>query len=192
MKSDILNMIDESLNESLNAKKEFWNHSRSDFFAAAELVKATLKSGNKILICGNGGSACDALHFAGELVNRYQKDRPGLSCIALTADAPLITCIANDFAFEKIFSRQVQAHGRKGDLLIGISTSGNSKNVIEALKEAHGLGVKRLALLGGSGGKIAQSKEYEQSLCVSSTQSTPRIQEVHSWILHSLCEYLDA
>lgn len=183
--------IDRSLHDSLQAKQAFWGASREAFFKVAEIMKSVLKNGNKILICGNGGSACDAMHFAGELVNRYQKDRPGLSCISLNSDGALLTCIANDYAFDRVFARQVQAHGRPGDLLIAISTSGNSENIYQALLEAKKTQMKSLALLGGSGGKIKATNVADETLCVASSTSTPRIQEVHEWILHSLCEYTD-
>jgi len=191
MDISIESKIDKSLLESTQTKEIFWRNSRENFFNIASKVKGAIQSGRKILICGNGGSACDALHFSGELVNRYIKDRAGIACLALTADAPLITCISNDFSFEDIFSRQVESLGQMGDVLIAISTSGNSPNIIKAIKAARKNGLFTLALLGGKGGKIFSEKLAESFLLVSGSNMTPRIQETHEWILHSLAEYLE-
>ena len=183
--------ITDSLRESVETKQAFWTQSKDAFLTVGELLVRTVKTKNKVLIFGNGGSACDALHFAGEWVNRFQKDRPALSCFALTADAPLITCIGNDSSFDAIFERQIEAHGRPGDVAIGISTSGNSPNVIRGLKACPGLGVHRVALTGGSGGRILSEKAFDHTLHVGASKTTARIQETHEWILHSLCEFVD-
>jgi D-sedoheptulose 7-phosphate isomerase len=183
--------IENTVEESVKIKREFWYKSREEFFDIAALLKRTLDSGRKILICGNGGSACDATHFAGELVNRFQRERFGRACISLSTDAALLSCIGNDYDFTRIFARQVQALGKENDVLIGISTSGNSENIIEAFKEANRASMETVALLGGNGGKIASSLIVDHVLTVASSRSTPRIQEVHGWILHSFCEFID-
>lgn len=191
MDTETSDLIQKTLFESIHCKENFWKNSRESFFSVAELLLKTLVDGKKILICGNGGSACDALHFAGELVNRFVRERRALPCIALNADTPLVTCIGNDYGFEYIFSRQVEALGQKDDVLIGISTSGNSRNVVLALEAAQKQGVHAIALLGGSGGKIFERSLFDHSLIASGSKNTARIQETHSWILHSLCEYID-
>jgi phosphoheptose isomerase len=184
--------IDRSLTESIAAKQDFWKHSREPFFAVGEALVAAVRRGGKVLICGNGGSACDALHFSGEWVNRFYKDRAPLPCIALVADSPLITCIANDYSYDAVFERQVRALGRAGDVLIGITTSGNSKNVLLAFEAAQAAGLTRIALVGGKGGKVVAEQRADHILNVSHTSDTPRVQETHEWILHSLCEYVEA
>jgi D-sedoheptulose 7-phosphate isomerase len=184
-------IIGQSLAESNAAKNEFWETSKEKFFDVGDLLKETIARGNKILICGNGGSSCDAQHFAGELVGRYRKERPGLACIALNSDGGILTCVGNDYGFEEVFARQVQALGQKGDVLIAISTSGNSPNVLEALKVANEKGMKTVGLCGGRLGKMLDSPWVDHVLQVAATPVTARIQEAHGWILHSLCEYID-
>ena len=184
-------LIEDTLTESLRTKKSFWEQESKKLLAAGELLYQVVQNENKVMIFGNGGSACDALHFSGEWINRFSKDRRPLPCIALTADTPLITCIGNDYSFDDIFERQVLGLGLKGDVAIGITTSGNSKNVIKALAAARSKGVTTLALLGGTGGKILSEKLADHVLLVSASNTTARIQETHEWILHSLCEYVD-
>ncbi len=184
--------VDQAMADSLKTKSDFWmNHSQSFWLVAEELV-ACVKRDGKVLIFGNGGSACDALHFAGEWVNRFRLDRKPLAAMALTADTPLITCIGNDFGFDHVFEKQVQAFARKADVVIGISTSGNSRNVILGLKAAQDCGAKTIGLLGGSGGKIKENLGVDFILNVDGSNDTPRIQECHEWILHSLCEVVEA
>lgn len=156
---------------------------------AADLIVAVLMSGNKILIMGNGGSAADAQHFAAELVGRFEVDRRALPAIALTTDTSSLTAIGNDFGFELVFSRQVAALANKGDLVVGISTSGNSENVRLALTEAVAAGCKTVALLGRGGGTI--KKNVDLALVVP-LERTARIQEMHLLIIHLLCEAVDA
>ncbi len=148
-----------------------------------ELASA-FNAGNKALICGNGGSACDAMHFAEEFTGRYRKDRKALPVISLT-DASHITCVGNDFGFEEIFARGVEAYGKKGDMFFAISTSGNSENVIRAVAKAKGLGLKTVGFLGKDGGVLSGKCEYE--FIVPQTTSD-RIQEVHMMILHIIIE----
>ncbi|MBK5967278.1 MULTISPECIES: D-sedoheptulose-7-phosphate isomerase [Thiorhodovibrio] len=157
--------------------------------ALAERGIAALRAGGKILWMGNGGSAADAQHLAAELVGRFERERPGLAALALTTDTSVLTSVANDYGFESIFARQVEAIGRPGDLLVGLSTSGNSPNVLRAMEVAGGLGLTRIGLTGADGGALrAQS---EQCLCVPSRR-TARIQEAHLLIGHLLCDAIEA
>ena len=151
---------------------------------AAQLVVDAYKAGNKTLLAGNGGSAADAQHIAGEFVSRFYFDRPGLSSIALTTDTSVITAIGNDYGYEKLFSRQVQAIGSAGDVFIGISTSGNSPNIIAALLECKTKGIKTIGFTGSAGGKMDDLCDI--CIKVPSTE-TPRIQEVHILIGHIIC-----
>jgi D-sedoheptulose 7-phosphate isomerase len=158
--------------------------------AAEAMVKCLLANG-KILACGNGGSAADAQHFSAELLNRFEMERPGLACVALTTDSSTLTSIANDYSFEQIFSKQVRALGRSGDVLLGISTSGNSANVIEAIHAAHEREMVVVALTGKKGGKIATLLAgNDLHICVES-DITARIQEIHLLTLHCLCDAID-
>jgi D-sedoheptulose 7-phosphate isomerase len=155
---------------------------------AGALASQTLFDGGKILFCGNGGSASDSQHLAAELTGRFIKDRRPLAAIALTTDTSVLTSIANDYAFEEVFARQVMALGRPGDLLVGISTSGNSKNIIRAVNEARSLGVQTLGLLGRDGGQL-------RALCdhaiVVPSDVTARIQESHILIGHTICGLIE-
>jgi D-sedoheptulose 7-phosphate isomerase len=158
---------------------------------AGALLAQSLKAGGKVLACGNGGSAADAQHFAAELINRFEMERPPLAGIALTTDTSTLTSIANDYAYVQVFSKQVRAIGRRGDVLIGISTSGNSANVIEALGAAHEFGIAVIALTGNGGGKMtAALRADDVHLCVPH-KKTARIQEVHLLVLHCLCDLID-
>jgi D-sedoheptulose 7-phosphate isomerase len=150
-----------------------------------------LKSGGKVMACGNGGSAADAQHFAAELIGRFERERQELAAIALTTDSSILTAIGNDYSYDEVFSKQVRGLGKKGDILLGISTSGNSKNVIKAIEAAKKIGVKIIALTGNGGGKIASLLDQDDiHLCVPSTR-TVRIQETHLVLLHSLCDGVD-
>ena len=158
--------------------------------AAAALAEA-LRGGGKALACGNGGSAADAQHFAAELVNRFEVERAPLAAVALTTDSSTLTSIANDYDYRQVFAKQVRAIGRRGDVLLAISTSGNSANVIEAMTVAHELGVRVIALTGNGGGKMAASLGADDvHLCVPH-RNTARIQEVHVLVLHCLCDGID-
>jgi len=155
------------------------------------LLAESLKSGGKALACGNGGSAADAQHFAAELVNRFEAERPPLAGIALTTDSSTLTSIANDYAYEQVFAKQVRAIGRRGDVLLAISTSGNSANVIQAMHVAHELGVRVIGLTGNGGGKMSPLLTAEDvHICVPH-KNTARIQEVHLLVLHCLCDAID-
>jgi D-sedoheptulose 7-phosphate isomerase len=156
--------------------------------AAARLMAGVLQSGGKILLFGNGGSAADAQHLAAEFVNRFQIERPPLAAVALTTDTSILTSIANDYDFSQVFAKQVKALGRPRDLAVGLSTSGNSPNVVEGLQTARELGLKTLALSGGQGGPVAAAADL--AIIVPST-NTPRIQEAHITIGHVLCDLVD-
>jgi D-sedoheptulose 7-phosphate isomerase len=158
---------------------------------AIGLMYEALSAGKKILACGNGGSAADAQHFAAELVGRFERERKELPAIALTTDTSIITAIGNDYSFDVIFSKQVRALGQPGDILMGISTSGNSGNIIEAINAAHEKGMSIIALTGKDGGKIGQLlKAGDVNLCVPADR-TARIQETHLLLLHCLCDGVD-
>jgi len=156
---------------------------------AAEMLVECLKGGGKLLFCGNGGSAADSQHIAAEFVNRYVDERPAIGAIALTTDTSNLTSIANDRGYEEVFSRQVAALGRKGDLLVGISTSGKSPNVLKALEEARTRGLKTVALSGRDGGPVARAADHA---IVVPEKVTSRIQEVHITVGHILCGLVDA
>ncbi len=159
-----------------------------DLAAACVLCGQCWDNGGKLLVCGNGGSCADAMHLAEELVARFQKDRRGLAAIALT-DPTVITCAANDFGFDKIFSRQVEALGRPGDVLIGLTTSGNSQNVLNAFDTARTIGMKTIAFLGKGGGKAKSTCDVE---LIVPADTAHRVQEGHKVLFHTLCEWADA
>jgi len=155
---------------------------------ASQLAVETLKNGNKVLLCGNGGSAADAQHIAAELTGRYKTERRGLPGIALTTDTSALTAIGNDYGYDRVFDRQVESLANKGDLIIGISTSGNSANIISALKLGHEIGCKTIGFTGKNGGKM--NKICDINLVVPSND-TPRIQEMHILFGHTICQIVD-
>jgi len=155
---------------------------------ASEMAIKTLKNGNKILLCGNGGSAADAQHIAAELTGRYKSERKGLPGIALTTDTSALTAIANDYGYERVFDRQVEALANSGDLLIGISTSGNSPNILSALKTAKAMGCQTIGLSGRDGGLMNDACDLN---IVIPSDDTPRIQEMHILIGHTICQAID-
>jgi D-sedoheptulose 7-phosphate isomerase len=160
--------------------------------AAVDALFGALANGSKILACGNGGSAAGAQHFAADLIGRFERERPGLPAIALTTDSSILTAIGNDYAFEQIFSKQVRALGQAGDVLLAISTSGNSVNVLAAIQEAHEREMIVIALSGKGGGVIAEVlAETDIHICVPA-ERTARVQEVHLLTLHCLCDGIDA
>ena len=150
-----------------------------------------LQSGGKVMACGNGGSAADAQHFAAELIGRFERERQELAAIALTTDSSILTAVGNDYSYDEVFSKQVRGLGKKGDVLLTISTSGNSKNVVKAIEAAKKIGIKIIALTGNGGGKIATLLDKDDiHLCAPSTR-TARIQETHLVLLHGLCDGVD-
>ena len=188
---DLINRISENFSESAHLKLQSMDALAGPIAAAAERMVQCLRLDGKILACGNGGSAADSQHFAAELLNRFELERPGLAAIALTTDTSTLTSIANDYDYDQVFSKQVRALGHKNDLLLAISTSGNSKNVLAAVLAAHENGMGVVALTGKNGGKlpeILQSSDIH--ICVPA-QSTAGIQEVHLLTLHCLCDAID-
>jgi D-sedoheptulose 7-phosphate isomerase len=150
-----------------------------------------LRAGGKIMACGNGGSAADAQHFAAELIGRFERERPELAAIALTTDTSILTAVGNDYGYDEIFSKQVRGLGKKSDILIGISTSGNSKNVVKAIEIAKTMGIKIIALTGNGGGKIASLLDADDIHLCAPSNRTARIQETHLVLLHALCDGVD-
>jgi len=180
--------IAENLRNSIAAKEKLAAAQTDDIIRLAQLIAEILKNGNKLLIFGNGGSAADAQHMAAEFVNRFMIDRPPLAAIALTTDSSNITSIGNDFSFDDIFLKQIQALGKKGDLALGISTSGNSPNVVKAIGVAAEMGLHTVVLTGGTGGKLAAMAEIVINV---PSDRTPHIQEAHLWVEHLLCWLVD-
>ena len=179
-------------NNSIETKSQALTQMVAPIASAIQAMVDCLRAEGKVMACGNGGSAADSQHFAAELLNRFEREREPLAAIALTTDTSTLTSIANDYSYEEVFSKQVKALGRRGDILLAISTSGNSPNVMEAIRVAHAKGVRVIALTGKKGGKMAaQLAADDIHLCVPS-DSTARIQEVHLLTLHCLCDGIDA
>jgi D-sedoheptulose 7-phosphate isomerase len=158
---------------------------------AAELMSASLLRDGKILSCGNGGSAADAQHFSGELLGRFEMERPGLPAVALTTDTSTLTAVANDYSYAEIFAKQVRALGQSGDVLLALSTSGNSENVLRAITAAHDRGMSIVALTGGDGGKMSQALQSEDIEIRVPSGRTCRVQETHILVIHCLCDLID-
>lgn len=179
-------IILDQIKESISVKESILSSQSllADIEKAALMVTEAYQSGFKTLLAGNGGSAADAQHIAGEFVSRFYFDRPGIPSIALSTDTSIMTAIGNDYGFERLFSRQVQAQGQRGDVFIGITTSGNSTNIVEALSACKEKGIKSIILTGASGGKTADLCD----LCIKvPSMETPRIQESHILIGHIIC-----
>ncbi|MCL1894341.1 MAG: D-sedoheptulose 7-phosphate isomerase [Holophagaceae bacterium] len=176
------------LQTSIELKQIFFLKEMGHVIATGKDIATSIANGGKILVCGNGGSAADAQHFAAELSGRFVAERRALAGIALTTDTSALTAIGNDYGFDNIFSRQTEALGRKGDILVGISTSGNSKNVINASKSARELGMKTIGLLGKDGGQLI---DLLDDCLVVQSDVVARIQEIHIMIIHFWCEILD-
>ncbi len=176
------------LKESIEVKNKVLESNVKDIEKLASAMLETIKSGHKILLFGNGGSATDSLHVAAELVGRFKKERKALPAIALTANSSILTALGNDYNFDYIFERQVEALGNKGDMAIGISTSGSSKNVVAGILKASSMGLKTAALTGGKKGELCKAAD----ICVRvPSTSTPRIQEAHIAIGHIVCELIE-
>ena len=184
----LLTRLQEAVAESISLKQRVAAEQGDAVVAAARLLAGVFQAGGKVLLFGNGGSAADAQHLAAEFVNRFQVERPPLAALALTTDTSILTAVGNDYDFLQIFAKQVRALGRPGDLAWGISTSGNSPNVVEGLKVARELGLATLALSGRDGGPVAAAADL--ALVVPS-RNTPRIQEVQITIGHVLCDLVD-
>ncbi len=183
--------IRRSIENSIRLKKDILNDAvfLNTIDKTAEEIASSLKKGGKVLLCGNGGSAADAQHLAAELSGRFYYDRDPLPAEALHVNTSYLTAVANDYSFDEVYSRMVKASGRKGDILIGISTSGNSKNVINALKAGSSIGMITIGFTGASGGKIKEVCKY---LLNVPSDDTPRIQEVHIMIGHIICEIVES
>jgi D-sedoheptulose 7-phosphate isomerase len=184
------NYISNQVKKSYEIKQDIYNNTviMSLIEDVCKQVVDVYKSGNKTLIAGNGGSAADAQHIAGEFVSKFYFDRPGLASLALTTDSSILTAIGNDYGYDKLFSRQVQANGVEGDLFIGISTSGNSENILQALRECREKGIITVGLTGADGGKMKELCDY--CICTPS-QETPRVQETHILIGHIICAVVE-
>ena len=184
--------ISRHFEESAQLKRDANEKLAGPIAQAVETMVAALAADRKILACGNGGSAADAQHLAAELIGRFERERPELAALALTTDSSILTAVANDYRFEDVFAKQVRGLGQAGDVLVGISTSGNSPNVIAAIQAAHERGLRVVALTGKGGGRIAGMLGAEDvHLCVPHDR-TARIQEVHLLIIHCLCDGIDA
>lgn len=174
--------------ESLEAKRRFFTERAAELVALADAIAERVRAGGKVLVFGNGGSAADAQHFAGELVGRFTKEGPPIPALALTTDSSIMTAVGNDYGYEYVFKRQLEAHARPGDIAVGISTSGNSKNVLEAMKVAKSRGLLTVGMTGEGGGQLAALVDH---LFAAPSKETPRIQEVHHLMNHILCELLE-
>lgn len=181
-------MVNKYFYESIEIKKSFIEKNELKLEEIIWLIEKTFKNGNKLLIAGNGGSAADSQHFAAEFISRYKLERVSLPAIALTTDTSILTAIGNDYGFDKVFSRQVEWLGNKNDIFIWLSTSGNSKDIIEAMKVAKEKGLICIGLLWKDGGHI---KDYADYALIVESNDTPRIQETHLVIYHTICEEIE-
>ena len=189
--SNINKYIQAAFQASIETKQTSENLLGESIELASTMLNQALLGGHKILVCGNGGSASDAQHFSSELLNRYDRDRPGLPAIALTTDSSTLTSIANDYDYRQIYSKQVTALGQPGDVLLAISTSGQSPNIIEAIQAANENEMQVIALSGKDGGAMSQVLDENSVEIRVPSNVTARIQEVHILIIHILCELLD-
>ena len=185
MKERINKVLEEQIVNLTNLKENGYGE---NLISIVDLIVKCLKNGNKVLICGNGGSAADSQHFAAELVGRFKLERKGLPAIALTTDTSVLTCMGNDYGYDSIFSRQVEALGNEGDVLIGFSTSGNSKNVILAIEEGKSKGLTTVGFLGKDGGKLKEMVDYDFTFNYT---ETARVQEHHLMTYHLICEFVE-
>ena len=185
-----MEIIEQRFEEHLRLVQKVRNSKKlmKEIALAAAMMKVALASGHKIMFCGNGGSAADSQHWAAEIVGRFQKERKGMPAIALTVDTSILTAIANDYGYDRIFARQVEALGNAGDVLVAVSTSGNSANVLAAIEEAKAKGIKTIGMTAAGGGKMAEACDV---CLVIPDKVTARAQEVHGLIGHILCEVVE-
>ena len=188
---DVVARVRRQFQDSAQTKLDAMEVLAEPLACGAELMAKCLLANGKILSCGNGGSAADAQHFSGELLNRFERERPPLAAIALTTDTSTLTAIANDYAYDQVFSKQIIALGQSGDVLLAISTSGNSRNVLRAIEAAHDRDMRVVALTGSGGGAMASLLSPEDVHMFVPHGQTPRIQEVHLLGLHCLCDGID-
>lgn len=186
----MIERVSQIVAESLHVKEQYFAAHTGEVIEAAQLIRESLAGGGKLLICGNGGSAADAQHIAGEFINRFlHPDRRALPALALSTDGGVLTCIANDTHFDQIFARQVEAFGTRGDVLLAITTSGNSPNILKAAEQAHRHEMKVIGLLGRDGGRMAAQCDLTLIVECADTQ---RIQETHNLIGHIICELVES
>ncbi len=188
---DLSTRVNHHFQESAKIKLQLADSLAPVIAKAAQSLVTSLLNGNKVLACGNGGSAADAQHFSSELLNRFEMERPGLPAIALTTDSSTLTSIANDYSYEEVFAKQIRALGQPGDMLLAISTSGRSPSIINALYAAHERGMTIIALTGRDGGEMANTLQSEDIEIRITVDSTARIQEVHLLTIHTLCDLID-
>ena len=188
---DLISRIKQNFHDSINTKQVAADLLAEPLATAAQMITQCLLGGGKILSCGNGGSAGDAQHFSSEMLNRFEMERPGLPAVALTTDSSTLTSIANDYSYDQVFSRQVSALGQQGDILLAISTSGNSNNVNRAIEASHEREMQVIALSGKQGGDMASALTADDVEIRVPSDSTARIQEVHLLAIHCICDLVD-
>ncbi|MEE8342912.1 MAG: phosphoheptose isomerase [Gammaproteobacteria bacterium] len=188
---DLIDRINQHFKENIRITQQALQATAPPIARAAEKIARAVQANRKILSCGNGGSAADAQHFTAELLNRFERERPGLPAIALTMDSSTITSIANDYDYSQIFAKTISALGQADDILLAISTSGNSPNITEAVEAAHLRNMPVVALTGRDGGKMAKKLSQQDIEIRIPAESTARIQEVHGLVLHCLCDLID-
>jgi len=188
---DPVTRVKDQFNQSIETKSRSAEMNAVDIVKAADVMIDCLQNQHKILSCGNGGSAADAQHFSSEMLNRFELERPGLAAIALTTDTSTLTSIANDYQFSDVFAKQVHALGQPGDILLAISTSGNSENIVKAISTAHDKSMIVIALTGRDGGKTGSIINDQDIEVRVPAESTARIQEVHLLVIHCLCDLID-
>lgn len=187
--SNALASLNEQVHEAHQVKTDFFAKHSTDIVAVSEEMGKCIANGGKLLICGNGGSASDAQHFSGEMIGRMMRERRALPAIALSTDTSVLTAVGNDYGYEQIFSRSVEALGNAGDILFAISTSGKSPNVLKAVEAARKKNMKVIALTGGSGGPLGKAADYHLNVALG--KNSPRIQEVHITVIHLLVDLMD-
>jgi len=185
---DFAEVVTRTLDAAIRLHEQSKAASTAATVAATDAMVASLKAGGKILVCGNGGSASDSQHFAAELVGRFERERRALASIALTTDTSILTAIGNDYSYDRVFARQVEAIGRAGDVLLGISTSGGSRNVLEAFAGAKRAGLVTVALTGRDGGVVGAAADIHINV---PSPSTARVQEVHRTLMHAMCDLIE-